>query len=338
LALGSERAALTDSHRGERIRFKVSGNSPFQRLTRPRNPRAAVEVNMVAHRSQSRFDHRPTSDRMVERRAAPATGRFRRRVMTESMTVEGALKHALVGLTSAALSREIEVVCEILPGVGELVLGDRARFLNLVAGVVEPAMASARGGEVCVRLARQQAGFAPTDRVLVSVAVRRAGEIEDMESLEVVMPLVERDDEPGARVLDGARVLLVVPTQHLARLHGLAVRRFGARVEAVHDVQHAHDRMRAAAASGTPIHAVYLDDRALDVMQLLAQTRDDASLGMARSVVATALEAGPMRDAYAAAGAAATLSKPVLPLELRDSISALSPCAGPPASTRSGNS
>jgi hypothetical protein len=296
-----------------------------------------VEVTMLAHRSRSRFDH-PTSDGAFDRRSNPVTGIVLRRAVTEVMTMEGALKRSLVRLASAALSREIELVCEVLPGVGEYVLGERRDVMDAVAKVVGPAMSAARGGEVCVRLARQWAGFDPTEKVLVSVSIRHAGRVEDFDAVEMTLPIAQREDDiEEAAALARVRVLLVVPSVHLARVHGMAARRFGALVEAVHDVQHAHDRMRDAAANGAPIDVLFLDDGTRQVSKLLEQTRADASLGSARGVVATALTTGPERDAYRSAGAALTLSKPVLPFELRDSISAQSPRVVPRGSSRKGN-
>jgi len=197
---------------------------------------ATVEVTMPAHRARSRLDHRVTSDRtLVETagRAGPST-------VTEVMTMERALKQALVPLASAALDREVDLVCEVLSDVGEYVLGDRRGFMDLVGRAVAPALARAVRGEVRVRLARQYAGFAPTDTVLVSVSIGHEGarDVEDVEDVEIMLPIAQRLDEvEAARELAGLRVLLVVPSLHLSRVHSAAVRRFGALVEAVCDVQ-----------------------------------------------------------------------------------------------------
>ena len=235
--------------------------------------------------------------------------------------MERALKHALGPLASAALAREVDLVCEVLPDVGEYVLGERREFMDLVARATAPAMVSARGGEVSVRVARQKAGFDATDRVLVSVSIRRPDGVEDVESLEMVLPIAQRvDAREEARELTGMRVLLVVPGLYQASVQRLAARRFGATVESVHDVGSARERMREAARQEAPIDVLYLDDTSGHVVELLHEVQSDSSLGNPSGLVGTALGLGPARDAYRGAGAALTLSKPVLPFELRDTL------------------
>ncbi len=241
-----------------------------------------------------------------------------RGTLSEVMTVERALKDALVPLAAAALVREVDLVCEVLPNVGECVRGERRALVDIVTRAAAPALSAAAGRVVCVRVARQIAGFAPTDKVLVTVSIRYEEELVDVEAIEMKLPAVEGGEEDSG--LAGMQILLVVPTLHLSRVHSATVRRFGAIVESVHDVQQARDRMREAARAGSPIDVLYLDDKTRHVAALLHETRDDASLGKPFGVVGTALDTGPTRDMYLSAGAALTLSKPVLPFELRDAM------------------
>lgn len=242
--------------------------------------------------------------------------------LAEVVTVELALKRALVPLAVAALARESEVVCELLPEVGEYVLGDRRQLTELVAQVASVGVGAARGGDVHVRVARQHAGMAPSDTVLVSVSIRRASVVEDVASVELALPLAERaDEEVDARELADVRVLVVVPTIQAARVHATTVRRFGALVESVLDAERARERMRDASRDGVPFDVLYLDDKAPNLDELL-RAPGDASVRRARSVLATAVGSGPLRRAFMA-GADETLCKPVLPRELCDAIAGL---------------
>src|SRR6185369_6831991 len=124
------------------------------------------------------------------------------RSISEVMTVERALKNALVPIASAALDRQVDLFCEVTQGVGEFVLGERRPFADLVARAAAPALVAAPGGVVCVRIARQHAGFDITDGVLVSVSTRHGEAIQDAEPFEVKLPI--------------ARVADVDPTRELA--------------------------------------------------------------------------------------------------------------------------
>ncbi len=237
--------------------------------------------------------------------------------LTEVVPLEHALKRALVPLATSALARERDVVCEVLPDVGEYVLGDRRHLMDLVARLATKAMGAAGRGDLCVRVARQYVGLAPSDTVLLSVSIRDGDTVEDIACVDVPLPVAERAEDPEAATeLAAVRILLVVPTMHAARVHSETARRFGARVESALDASLVHERMRDASRSGAPFDVLYLDDRAPHVTTLLRATEASSNV---RRILATAAADSPLRRAFAAA-VSHTISKPVLPRELCDAI------------------
>ena len=281
---------------------------------------------MPAPKLRSRQDQRDKSSQRHERPigypSGPAGG-----LLAEVVTLEHALKRALEPLATAALARDCELVCEVMPEVGEYVLGDRRQLMDLVGRIAGEAVSGALGGgDVHVRVARQQSGFAPSDTVLVSVSIRR-GEtrgdtVEDTGCIEVQLPLAERADEVDqSGELAGTRVLVVVPNKDAARVHAVAARRFGAVVESVLDASLAHEKLRDANESGAPFDVLFLDDTTPNLAELI-RTLPDSDFGNARKILATAIAESPLRRAFAA-GVDQTLSKPVLPHELCEAIVAL---------------
>lgn len=276
---------------------------------------------MPAQKLRSRQAQRdrssPGHERPVGYKAGPSGG-----VLAEVVTLELALKHALGPVATAALSQDRDVVCEVLPEVGEYVLGDRRQLMERVARIATDGVSSAFRGDVYVRVARQHGGFAPGDTVLVSVSVRREGRVEDVGCLELSLPLAERADEiDHSGELGAARVLVVVPNESSARVHAIAARRFGALVDSVLDASLAEEKMRSARASGEPFDVLFLDDRAPNLAEFL-RSLPGSSAGSPRSILATAIADGPLRRAFAA-GVNRTVSKPVLPHELSEAIAML---------------
>lgn len=275
---------------------------------------------MSAQKLRSRQDQRDKSSpghaRPIGYKAGPSGG-----VLAEVVTLELALKRALAPLATAALARDCDLVCEVLPEVGEYVLGDRRQLMDRVARVATEGIASARGGDVYVRVARQHGGFAPSDTVLVSVSIRREDAVEDVGCIELALPLAERADEVDqSRELADTKVLVVVPNKHAARVHSVTARRFGALVESVLDASLAEEKMRDANESGAPFDVLFLDDQVPNIAELL-RSLPDSSFGNARRILATALADSPLRRAFAA-GVDETLVKPVLPHELCEAIGA----------------
>lgn len=271
---------------------------------------------MPAHkvRSREQQDSSPRHARPIGYKAGTSGS-----MLAEVVTLELALKRALAPLATSALACGCDLVCEVLPEVGEYVLGDRKQLVDHVTRIAAQGVGSSRGGDVCVRVARQHSGFAPSDTVLVSVSVRRAERVEDVGCVELLLPLAERTDEQvDGRQLAATRVLVVVPDAHTARIHASTARRFGALVEAVVGAALAREKIRDATANGAPFDVLFIDDKAPNLAELLGSPHD-ASLGGARSILATALADSPLRRAFAA-GVHETLSKPVLPHELCEAI------------------
>lgn len=275
-----------------------------------------MPAQKLRSRQELRDKSSPGHERPLGYKAGPSGG-----VLAEVVTLELALKRALEPLATAALARECDVICEVLPEVGEYVLGDRRQFMDLVTSMAAEGVGSARGGDVYVRVARQYGGFAPSDTVLVSVSIRRGDAVEDVGCIELAMPLAERADEVDySRELATTRVLVVVPNKQAARVHSLTARRFGALVESVLDASLAYDKMKDANASGAPFDVLFLDDQAPNLAELLRSLPGSGS--HARSILATAIADSPLRRAFAA-GVDQTLSKPVLPHELCEAIAAV---------------
>jgi CheY-like chemotaxis protein len=238
--------------------------------------------------------------------------------LTEVVTFEAVVRRALAPLVRQALTKGVAIACEITSGVGRYVLGSRRALGDLVARATAEGIAACERGEVCIRIARMQAGFEPTDTLLASVTIRDAEEIRDLESFEIMMPLAEGESLEDAVVLAGKRLLVVVPTAYAARIQTAAARRFGARVESAEGAERAEERLRAACLEGHAFDVVYVDESTSGAVELFAAARDDASLGAPFRIVATALEDASV---WVARGAESMLSKPVLPLELCDAVS-----------------
>ena len=265
--------------------------------------------------------HRRLTGSSVSRLAGSAPDRSGG-LLNEVVTAETAIKRGLVPVVREAMADGIDVVCEIMPGVGEYVLGSRRELTELVAGAAAEGVAASRGREVCVRIARQHSGFAPTDTVLVSVSVQADGVVEDVACFETSMPCAEEEDgEQIAAFLAGKRVLVVSPTPHSARVQSSSLRRFGAVVETVCEASEAKECLRAAKAAGKRFDTLYVDDATHDVLGLLRAARDDASMGSPLRLVSTVLESAS--TLWLAVGAEATLVKPVLPNELGQAVSEL---------------
>lgn len=240
-------------------------------------------------------------------------------LLAEVVTTEPSIKRALAPLVRHALAKNVSVVCEIMAGVGRYVLGSRRQLGDLVARAAAEGIAKATSpAEVCVRVARQRSGFAPTDTVIVSVSILSPGkDIEDVACHDAVMPLAEGEELADAIVLADKRVLLVVPTAHGARVQTSAAKRFGAVVESVLLTCEATERLRAAHDEGKPFDVMYVDEATQGAEALLGAARDDLSLGAPCRIVATALDDG---SDWTSRGAESLLSKPVLPLELCDAL------------------
>ncbi len=277
---------------------------------------------MPAQKLRSRQDQRdkssPHHERPIGAKVGPAGT-----MLAEVVTLEHALKRALGPLATAALARDSELVCEVMPEVGEYVLGDRRQFIDVVGRMAAEGVGGAIGGaDVHVRVARQHGGLAPSDTVLVSVTIRHGDTIEDVGCIEVQLPLAERADETEeSGELARTRVLIVVPNKHAARVHSSAARRFGALVESVLDASLAQEKLRDANESGVPFDVLFLDDKTPNLAELI-RTLPSSAFGNARKILATALADSPLRRAFAA-GADQTLSKPILPHELCEAIAGL---------------
>jgi hypothetical protein len=239
--------------------------------------------------------------------------------LAEVVTTEPSIKRALAPLVRHALAKDVSIVCEIMSGVGRYVLGNRRQLGDLVARAAAEGIAKASSlAEVCVRVARQRSGFAPTDTVLVSVSILRGGQsIEDVACYEAVLPLAEGEELADAVVLADKRVLVVVPTAHGARVQTTAAKRFGASVESVLESGAATERLRAAHDEGKPFDVMYVDEATQGAEALLGAARDDISLGAPCRIVATALDDA---SEWTSRGAESLVSKPVLPLELCDAL------------------
>jgi len=240
--------------------------------------------------------------------------------LAEVVTTEAAVKRALAPLAREGSARGVELTCEIAPAVGRYVLGGRRQLSELVARAAAEGLAACGAGEVCVRLVRQHAGFAPTETVLVSVAIQNEDAIQDVVCVDAFLPPAEDDDSDEASVFAGKRVLVVVPTAHGARVQTSASKRFGASVEHAHDGTSATQQCRDAQSEGRPFDAVYVDESTPGAEALLAAARDDASLGGPHRIVASALDDA---SSWTARGAESLLSKPVLPFELGDAFVAV---------------
>jgi CheY-like chemotaxis protein len=227
--------------------------------------------------------------------------------------MEPAVKGALASVVRDASELGVRVVCELLPGVGEYVLGNRRELSEALVCAVAEGVAASCGRDVCVRIAREQSPLAPTDTVLVSVSTRNESETEEVTCRAVLLPRAQPEDD-GPALLAGKRVLVVAPSSLSASVQSAALGRLGAAVESVVGVADAGECLRAARSAGASFDVVYIDDDVTDATALLRAVRDDASLGSPSRVVATVLESASAL--WLAVGAQSAIVKPVLPLEL----------------------
>jgi CheY-like chemotaxis protein len=235
--------------------------------------------------------------------------------LTEVVTTEAAVKRALAPLAREGSARGIELTCEIASAVGRYVLGGRRQLTEIVARAAAEGLAASGGGAVNVRLARQHAGFAPTDTVLVSVSIHTGAVSKDVACLEACLQPAEDDDSDEATFFAGKRVLVVVSSAHGGRVHTSTVKRFGATVRYAPDGPSATQLLRDARGQLAPFDVVFIDEAVVGAEALLVAARDDVSLGAPHRVVASALADA---SCWLARGGESLLSKPVLPLELCD--------------------
>lgn len=251
-------------------------------------------------------------------RERPTVSRPREVVATERL-----LKRALGPVAREMRARRLDLVCEVLPTVGDYVLGETRWLVEIVAGAARSAAAHATSGEVVVRLARQCAGFDASDIVLLTVVVRTADSIEEALHLELALPACAADDDELNALSSGARMLLVTPSAQGARIHSNAMTRFGIESATARDGADARDRLREASRSGKSFDVVVIDERLEgEILPLVQAIRTDPSLGRAKSLVTSSGAPEEEVSALAKAGAA-TMEKPVLPSELREAVIAL---------------
>lgn len=270
---------------------------------------------MSSQYSQSKLQRRIASRMGPSRLAGSAPDRSEAS-LTEVVTTELAVKQALAPLHRQALASGVTVACEIMPGVGRYVLGNRRQLTSLVALVAAEGIAACRSGEVHVRIARQCSGFDLTDTLLVSVTIHDGETVEDVNSVESSQPIAEGEDLGDAIVLAGKRVLIVAPTAQVSRIQVQAAKRFGASVDCVHDDVSAQERLRAAHGGGVRFDALYVDEATSGAVGLLTAAGDDTSLGGPFRYVATSLGDAAMWTERSES----ILTKPVLPLELCDAL------------------
>jgi CheY-like chemotaxis protein len=227
---------------------------------------------------------------------------------------EVAVKRALAPLATQGRTLGIELLCEVTTGVGELVLGNERQLIETLVRAVGRAMVVPDSREVRVRLARQFAGFAPSDGVVVTVSSGLSS--SESTHLELLLPSSSGAGAARVEVAPGARVLVVTPSVEGARIIVGSVRAAGALATSVLDVGAAHDRLRAACGDGARFDLVYVDDLHGDAtVPFLRSLREEPRFGRALALVATAQPIGS-REHFAREGAVAVLSKPVLPREL----------------------
>jgi len=234
--------------------------------------------------------------------------------LVEVVATERALKAALVPIATAARERETEVVCEVLPGVGEHVLDQGRELVERVAAAVREAVQRTKRSEVVVRMARQATGFDPSDLVLVSVAVHDDDKVEDVAFFELDLPRAANDTHADG-ALFGARVLVVAPAKS-ARVQSAVVRGAAATATAVHDASQVKETLAAARAAGAPFDIVYVDDAVDGAMSVVELVHDDPAAEGAVALVASSVVDADERRRILEAGAFALLSKPVMPTEL----------------------
>jgi CheY-like chemotaxis protein len=226
---------------------------------------------------------------------------------------EVAVKRALAPLATQGRTLGIDLLCEVTAGVGELVLGNERQLIDTLVRAVGRAMVVPDSREVRVRLARQFAGFDPSDAVVMTVSSGLYA--SESTHLELLLP---SSGVPVGRVevAPGARVLVVTPSVEGGRIIVGSVRAAGALATSVLDMGAAHERLRAACGDGARFDLVYVDDLHGDAtVPFLRSLREEPRFGRALALVATAQAAGA-HERFAREGAVAVLSKPVLPREL----------------------
>jgi CheY-like chemotaxis protein len=242
--------------------------------------------------------------------------------LRQVLAPERELERALTPVAVAARARAVEVLCDLLPGVGHYVLGDSPSFAAEVARATSAAVQAIAPprdrafvrAEVCVRVARQFAGFDPTDGVVVSVTTAVGAARATTSDLELVLPKLDAvDEEPP---IEGARVLLVIPSARAARIQIANARAIGVEVVRAADADAARDAITRATADGAPFDCCYVDDGLPDHGISVLEMLRDLSPASSR-VIATATSRPEDRERLHDAGATTALAKPVLPSHLR---------------------
>lgn len=236
----------------------------------------------------------------------------------ELVAIEDTLKAALGPFAREARAKGIELVCELVPGVGDSLVASRRALVTALVRAMSKAFAWPDVKEIRVRLARQRAGFALSDTVLLTVTGDRAPRAIHS---ELSMPIAsEGDDE---RVVDGARLLVIAPSSEAARVMVGGARRAGAAAQAVSDPEEARSALREARADGKGFDMVVIDDALESTGEFIDALRDDASLGGPPSVVATVPSPASGERTWVARGATAVLDKPVLPADLGSTLASV---------------
>lgn len=253
------------------------------------------------------------------RKDPPETGsspRLRAPPRRQTQSLECTIKEALASLD---LGPEVDLVCEVVSGVGDLLQGDVGRVGNHVARAIAEARSqgvpAGTRQEFWVRFARQQAGFEPTDRVLVTVST---GEGAAQRELLVIEPRLGREPTEEEDLSIASRVLVVTPSALAARVHRSAAVSFGAHASSVREVEAAVAELRSAALTRQPYDTVFVDDALPDRGRpLLALLTSDATLG--RPAILYAVGAGAVTPTNART---TVIAKPVLPREFARAVTA----------------
>lgn len=225
----------------------------------------------------------------------------------ELVSVEDTLKTALGPFAREAQVKGVELVCELVPGVGATLVGSRRTFVTALLRAMSKAFVWPEMKEIRVRLARQRAGFAVSDTVLLTVTGDRGPKAIHV---ELDMPIAsEGDDE---RVADGARLLVIAPSSEVGRVMVGGARRAGAAAHAVSGPEEARSALREAREGGKRFDMVVIDDAMESTGEFIAALREDGTPSVVATVPSPASEAKP----WVARGAAAVMEKPVLPADL----------------------
>ncbi|MBS2020707.1 MAG: response regulator [Deltaproteobacteria bacterium] len=212
----------------------------------------------------------------------------------------------------------MEIICELVPGLGETLVASRRSLVTALMRAMRKALAWKDTREIRVRLARQCAGLATSDVVLLTVSGERHGQLVHV---ELSMPLAA--EVPNERVADGARLLVIAPSSEAARVVIGGARRAGAAAHAVVDADQARSELRAARAGGRTYDIVFVDEAHPASAAFIDALREDVTLGGPPSLVAAIGSEASERDAWRARGATAILEKPVLPSQLGSTIASV---------------